>query len=352
LKKVLYIDLLSPKGHMKINKKFIEYLCNISKQITIDLALRKDYVEYDLNNSIKNVIYLPEKFYTFENKFGYRHTNYKLLKWVNKNIPFNNYDYVFISSYETISMAIFSRFKKVGSNLFLFNHNNVQELEQSITKKLFFKIINKNISHIVFDEKIRSYLETEIEIKNKVKIIHHPLVYGKEIKIRRPNKINFIFAPSNSNNDNELSKIINSIGEISCDLKIYLKSKYLNLNNENMTISNKWLSEDEYKTLFNEADCIMLLFGDDFNYRISGVFFEAISLDKYILTNNRYLYDAYISKYNNIGSFFQSAQELKEILTEINKGNILSDNSFGEIKKHHSDQYIINQILELFKSSV
>jgi hypothetical protein len=351
LKKILFVDLLSPKGHMKINKKFIKYLCHSSEDTVIDLVFRKDYVDYDMHKSIRDIIYLPEKYYRYNNKLEYRYKNYKLLGWIDKNVLVNNYDVIFISSYETISTAIFFKWKKINSNIFLLNHNNIQELDQSFIKKVFYRKINLNITHLVFDEKIKVYLQREIDILNKIEIINHPLVYDRDLDIRNPDKIEFIFGPSNSNNDNEISKIVGYINESDNNFDIFLKSQYMYYLEPNITVSNKWLKEDEYKLLFNKADCILLLFGDDFIHRVSGVFFEAVALNKYIITNNKYLYETYIKKYNNIGSLFQNEHELKGIISKINQGTILEENSFNDIKKHHSDEYLINQIRNIFKQN-
>ncbi|WXR63034.1 hypothetical protein WG909_07575 [Peptostreptococcaceae bacterium AGR-M142] len=195
---------------------------------------------------------------------------------------------------------------------------------------------------MVYDDQIEYFLKKCIKIRNTVKVVNHPMICSAStLDVKMSSNIT-IFAPSNSNDESEFDNLYELLSSRS-DITAYIKSQEYLKQNEKVCFSNDWISTDDYERLFLSADVILLSIGDRFKYRASGVLFEAIANQRYVLTNNKYLYDAYLKKFPSIGGYYSNISDLSEMLNTLDLRQKNTD-EYDRFYFEHSDQFIENQL--------
>jgi len=118
--KILYIDPLSPNGHINFNNIQIKSLYKIFD--SIDFSFKKGYEKKICIKNTETIFLIPEKFYkSTNNKIITRINLLKILRYIKKNIDLSIYDFIIFSSYEEISLY----FSFIKYPLILVNHNNI-----------------------------------------------------------------------------------------------------------------------------------------------------------------------------------------------------------------------------------
>jgi len=362
---ILYIDLLSPKGHLDLNKLFLDIFARFANKI--DVSCRERYMKYnDIPKNIERIYSIPTQYYKYNSKFDYRIKNIKKIKWILKNINIDLYDFIFISSYETISFSV-SWPRNIKSRVIVLNHNNLDELSNKL-KYIFFKFTPKYVEHAVFEDYIRNYLLKRIKIPNKVWVIHHPIDISKNNDYKKiKNKFfpeekvmdKIIFAPSGSNDENFIKQIVslqrkeNFLGSMS--FKLIMKSKELDYRENNLIIIKKYLSYEEYISYFKDAWLILLPYPEDFCYRISGVLFDCFIFKKKFIASSLFIFKYYLDKYPGIGKIYHDINEFQNILCSYNEqlkngycsstdSNLSNIMIFNKIQRDYSVQKILIEI--------
>lgn len=351
--KVLYVDITSPIGHKNYNYRILSF---ISKMADVDVAFKKDYlIEFD-KESINKIFSIPKEYFPdnlHTSKMGsrlfkivYRLNYYKSMKCIEEIIKKNNYDIVFFSSIEVISFCLSTLNPKTK---YVFVDHAITEIEKNKTKRFFWKRINKNIDVIVMENYIKDFLENKIGIRNKVCLLKHPLPDIEHYKSSKSDEINekFIYAPSGSNDEEFVNYLLKNENLIK-DFKIVIKSKKINYNSPNLYIFNSRISESEYYNLMLNCSFVLLPYDDDYNYRVSGVFYEAIQFDKMVLLNSNNSLEFYaerypntVLKYNGYTGFINTIKNLKDV--EVDNEEI------EQIKEEYSDKAIKNQLKSIFQ---
>lgn len=362
---ILYIDLLSPKGHLFLNRAFLNIFASFSNRL--DLSCQKGYMECNnIPKKIKRIYGIPIQYYKVNSKFNYRIKNIKKINWVMKNINIDIYDLIFISSYETISFSLVWP-RNIKPRVIVFNHNNLDEINNKF-KYIFFKLIPKYIEHAVFEDYMKNYLLKEIKIPNKVWVVHHPTDISKSNDYKKiKNKFfpkekvinKIIFAPSGSNDENFIQRIVSLQRKDnffdSMLFKLIIKSKKIDYQENNLIIIKKYLSYEEYVSFFNNALLILLPYPKSFSYRISGVLFDCFSFRKRFVASSIPIFRYYVNKYPGIGRIYNDINEFRDVLFSYNEqlkwGYCLSPDSnfsnntiFNKIQKDYSIQKISIEI--------
>jgi hypothetical protein len=363
--RILYLDLLSPYGHISLN---IILLRILEKFASVDVAWKQSYAENDSLSKIVRTFYLiPLDYYQFGSKIDYRIKNIKIIKWILKNIDINKYDLIFISSYETISFSL-AWPKKLHPRVVILNHNNLDELVDK-RKFFFFKHIPKYVEHIVFEEYMKEYLLKEVKISNKVWVVNHPIDLSKvdnykkivdKSKICKEDKI--IFAPSGSNDENFIAQLVNlQKGKnllSQFPFKLIVKSKEVQYQDNHLVVTKKYFDYEEYISYFGNSLLILLPYPKDFHYRISGALFDCFAFKKRFISSSVPIFKYYINKYPEIGETFDSINEFQEILFRISKEpmnysfpeiSFYVNNSFAIIQNDYSNEQIEKELQVMIK---
>lgn len=348
--KILYLDILSPIGHKDINKIFIRLLREFTPT---DVSWRKGYIrDGSFLNTVKNFYPIPEIYYKFSSKMDYRVKNYNKIKWIIKNINVDSYDLIFISSYETISFAL-AWPKKTKSRVIILNHNNLDELKV-LLKKFFFKRIPDYVEHIVFEEYMKKYIVEEIKVPNRIWVIHYPIDFCKvhdyqqllieELPKNSKNNEKIIFAPSGSNDENFILKLINTQKKEkflnNTVFNLLIKSRQSEYRDDHLIVTKKYFAYKEYLMYLGNASLLLLPYPKDFRYRVSGVLFDAFAFKKSVIASSIPLFQYFVNKYPFIGKLFYDMNSFKESIyfynRQIGSGRLQNDALFNKVINAYS----------------
>lgn len=355
--KVLYIDPTSPKGHKNYNYGLLR---NISKFCDIDLYIRENYLNLNEIN-FRNVKYIPNKYIPEilhernmnQNVFRILSRFYQFLLVVNLKRIFNlkHYDLIVFSSVEIISFSIATYFI---NNRIIFVDHGVSNISTSKLRLLSWQHIRKGIEVIALEDYIKEYLETKIGIMNVVNVVKHPIPNFENRLISSKNKKHnevIIFAPGLSNDEKLLEQLINSQDFIPQGIRVIARSKKHNIFNNKLEIYSNRISEEDYYNLMEQSDFVLLPYGSDYNFKTSGVFFEAIHFKKPILIHAINTLKEYKEEYPDAIELFETMNELFEMLKNYQNCSPSRDYDFSKISDDYSDEFITAQLKNSFISN-
>lgn len=339
--KILYLDFLYPKGHIRQNIEYINCLSEFAKVIVV---CPEGY--YEKKNT--KIEFIEKKTLNFKNG--------KILSRLNSlHIMFQSAlikrqvdpDYIFISSYDTLTFAIGRFFFDKNDNIFILHHNNIDELNNRV-KRFFFKSIIKKVEHIVFEDFICDYLIKNFNIDKKyVHILPHQL--NINLYNCKDNKKYKCIGISNSNDDTIISEIINIEKKQSIlkemKVSVILKSNSLNFNNGFLKVINGYLSDDMYNDYINNCEIIYMPFPKSFNYRMSGTLVDAFSNNKIIISTDIPLIQYYSIKYPEICKIAYNINDFFKYL----KIKSPENKCFIDFKEEHSHDNIIIALKKIFQ---
>lgn len=326
MKKALYIDPISAKGHLSFNKTYVDKLLKI-KGVKTDFVFRENYFKMLGRTEISLKLEIPDLYYK-NNRSGLvnRYFFLKCLLFIKSKIDFTVYDYIIFGNYEEISFFL----SGIKNRCYLINHHNLQGLDNSI-KKLFYKLISKTNYQVVFQNSFSDFLKS-IGIEN---IIVSPHGLPKPFQINKnliSNEINsflrdyknfeyLIFLPSSSSSDKSfIDQLLTDDSFLSFlkEKKIFLLIKgQFNLKNkaDNILITQNYFSENLYRYIFLEANFILIPYPHSFKNRVSNILFESIANNKVCLLSSQSELINY-KEFINYEPYFKDIGELVQRLKE------------------------------------
>lgn len=345
MKKVLYIDIESPVGHINLNKKYIN--CLLKNKCEISLVLKEGYM---LNLSLSDDLLrlsIPHHLYRFSSgKIMARLSHLRILFFIKKKINIKEYDYIFFSTYEEISLY----FSGIKGNLILLNHSNAADLDNSI-KRFFIKKVSRKSIHIVFAQ----FIANQFKKYNILNTMVEPLGLSEPYKIEKFDQpLNFdiiedferiighnhlIFVPSGSKfSDTFIHELIKHETFIKFiennKILLVVKGNGLISFSKNILISEERISTHQYQYLFLKSSLILINYPESFRYRVSAILFECFSNNKKCLLSNIESFRAFENHFN-YDPYFKNTDELieriKNILLEKPKKFIVPYNNLEEL---------------------
>lgn len=251
--KILLIDPLSQYGHKSLNKYIIN---SLSDEHQVSFISDKKYYLKDVKC---NLLY-----FNFLHDFNltYRLKQIVILFELIKKIK--NYDLVLFTSYETISFSIVSHFY-FNRNVFVIEHNNIDQLLMSKIKTFFYSFINKSVTHITFEKYISKYINSKFN-KNTFDF-PHPLFKISTGSLRA--KENIIFSPSSTFDSIMMNQLIDFC--LNNDYKLLAKGDK-DIDFGQIIIRKHF---ENYYDCFKHAKFTFLC--NNFTYRVSGVVFDSLA---------------------------------------------------------------------------
>lgn len=349
--RILFVDPLSPKGHINYNLNLLKPLAS---KYSIDTIFVKDYIKdvegidfnkvlefsnnYISNNS-KNII-LKSKVIS---KIWFRIKQIYLLRKIVKIIKKSSYDYVVFSSFDLPSYVIGSFGMKSKSLVII--HNNISLLLKKKSEKFLWNKLNKNTELIVLEPFIKEYLERRMELKNPIWILRHPL--PEKIKQIDNESVNLplIFAPGGSNDQDFIDFLIENNSEIK-QYKICIKSSLIAYSSKNLEVYNTRISSEEYESLLSSSSYILLPYNSNFNYRVSGVLFEAFANRKKVILKSNNTLSNYSLEHPTVFSVFKNDIDFFSLINNISSSK---QAEFDELLERYSKDNIISQLEKIFK---
>lgn len=304
---ILIIDPLSQNGHKSLNKHIINSLSNEH-----DVSFISDK-KYKLEDVKCHLLYFK---YLCDLNLTYRLKQMLILFEVKNKIKY--YDLVLFTSYETISFSIISHFY-FNCNVFVIEHNNIDQLLVSKVKLFFYKIINKTITHITFEKYISNYIN--FKFSKKTFVFPHPLFHISNGLLSPKEKI--IFSPSSTFDSFMMNKLIDFC--LINDYKLLAKGKK-DVDFGDIKIRKHF---DNYFDCFKYVKFTFLC--NNFTYRVSGVVFDALSNNCPIVGfYSKFLFELK-NDYPNLVYIVNDFNEINNL--SFDKSSMVND--FIRFKKNH-----------------
>lgn len=273
--KILIADPLSEKGHLNFNSNIIKWF-----EKTQGVA-----INYYFSESMSNDMQLEGK--TFKdsllsknNGFRYKLNQVKVIDDIFMHAIENKYDKLFILSYELFSTALYLKIKNRNNDLeiFLIEHNTIPT---NYVKELFYKLIPKEkITHIGLMPYISKYIKYKYN-KNSFYLPHPMRALNdtvNQIKMYQYENITNVFMPSFV--EEELKYTICTSFETLGD-NFILRTKGTESKFKNVLKLDYFV---DYDNLLASADAIFI--PQKFDYRVSGVLYEALQTEAKIFMSN------------------------------------------------------------------
>ncbi|MPL94717.1 hypothetical protein SDC9_40872 [bioreactor metagenome] len=334
--RILYIDNISPIGHVQYNRINLEALCKIGNVFT---AMRKGYFEKIGSSGSNKLIEIPDSLYMpIEHKWkfliyrilrritGYDSETQGTLKYVRDRVE-DNWDAVIISHMEPKSLSKMDPLKNVYAVCHQYNsliNTGVRFVKKNNRIKYTIDVGNRYTIIALSDSMMKGIKNLKV---SNVKMVPHGFLPINEnidskifdkLHILRDKKL--LFIPS-YNHKADLNSYFYDSREFDTfleqnDFYLVIKDKNGKSNNQNVKVINSWLSESDYQSLFLSSFCVILPYDNNTSYRESGVIMECFANNKLCLrldTPSLHVYDQYF----NYESYFSDISSLKERLLSI-----------------------------------
>lgn len=332
--RILYIDNVSPIGHVQFNRIHLEALCKIGEVYT---AMRKGYYEKIGQEKAKKIIEIPDYLYMpIDSKWrfllyriirrilGYDSETQGTLNYVRNRVQ-DNWDAVIISHMESKSL---SKMKPL-SNIYAVCHqynlliNNGVRFANKNNRIKYTRDVGTRYTLIALS---KSMLEGIKNLKiNNVQVVPHgflPMKGTCDIKVLNkmgisPNK-KILFIPSFNITDELRENIYNNKNfdvflEVNNYLLVIKDKTGSNNNQKNVKVISSWITNSEYQTIFLASYCVILPYENQSPFRESGIIMECFANNKLCLCMDipsMHVYDTYF----NYESYFYDINSLMEKL--------------------------------------
>lgn len=315
MKRLLFVDFVSPWGHVNFNNIYINAL-NKSGEFAVDFLVQQDYDKLlQINNRHSRVYNFPKFDFIKKNlyyRLKYLFHQIKMQHFCKQIIKKGCYDTVFISSFYLVTFSLF----KSKTAAFAVCHN---EIDDAINKRMVYilKLIGKNVSFVAINKQSYNFLSNMgLRVVSSI----HGL---PPIMDNRETTDNTIFIPINSAKDPTTIKYLLSSSFngflVSNSLKLILKEAVPSHNKfSNIKYIPQRIDEGFYKKLFLSSKIILLPYEKaDYNYRCSAMLLEALSNDKLVIVPDIPVFREYIIN-GDLGLFFyKDVNELISIIKHI-----------------------------------
>lgn len=334
MKKLLAVDPLCEPGHVNSNKYFLNILENNYK---VTFASSSDYIN---SLGVENYIEIPKKSKTRRlSKIGFRISQIRVINYVRKLVKIKKYDIILFLAYDTISFSIMSHFFPKNARIYLFDHNNIDHLLNSTVKEMFFKSIRKKTIHLTYENYITEFIKNRYGVSSKT--IFHPFYTNSKLNKKENNSIRFkkkvIFAPSGSSDEKVIERLIHYVNNRD---DIYLVTKSKRGINSDRVLAKPFF--DDYNKQMSGCDFVFI--AAKFKFRVSGIFYEAMSFGKKIVMVDSLFAREMKKSYPSSVFVIEEVSEIQEILY-LNENSINESLSFlGE----HSKDKILKMLISAF----
>lgn len=360
-KRVCIIDPLSPYGHKDINSVIIN---EISKFSIVTVLCSYGLIDQK-NKKVKYIQYDDCYFKIGNNSLINRKRLIDVLNQMCREISKNKYDAVIFTSYEVISMYIVFNImraveKGMYDKMYILNHSNIDDIRRSRVKRIAYNKLNKNITNLCYEEYIGNYIETH---------------YNKKWKLLRHNINNFKKYYGKINNEDIVDffdadyKYISIIGELSFKekifselielddsgylqnrhVKVFIKDKKITRKSQGVFVYNEYLSDNEYSYILDKSHYVLIIYdSNEYLYRISGIFFDAVTFGKPVIYSNCLFFE---SVYNRFGEFgIRYNGNIREVLNSISEEEYYrACMTIEKISRYYSDINVKNDLFNIIK---
>jgi hypothetical protein len=294
--------------------------------------------KYLIECSVANRISIPESYTDEQSKsrIGDRISQIRILKFILRKVCLDDYEVIIFLAYETISFCLcWPRNRKI----FIFEHNNIENSHSNIIKRTFYRYLPDSTRHFVFLPHIKEYIER----CTRRKAFHIPHPHYREDYYLKPDKYIassvskprgklVIFSPSSSTPQRVQKK-----------LKFFVSKRADQYYAICKDTANKKTQEWKTQPFFKDyeqvlSSCDVVFMSARFDYRVSGVAYEALSYGKGTVLFDSPFARALKNKYPSLVFPIQNLEDIAMIkfnplLMNQDHGRFLRDHSVKAIKQ-------------------
>jgi hypothetical protein len=203
----------------------------------------------------------------------------RLLIEVARLMRTNVYGECIVLTFDTVALALCARL--LGSpRIAVINHKNVDELASSALKRLAFRLIPSHVVHYCYESYIADYLtlcysKTCAVIPHGLRVMEvTPRPVGSHLT-----STPYVFCPSGECSSAFLKRLVEFC--VDRDMTLLAKPNAVLVGCANVVVKKYF---DDYDALFLGAEYVAV--GVAFQYRVSGVFYEAVANEKSVIFND------------------------------------------------------------------
>ena len=363
MKKVLLLEPLSPWGHKDINEVTIDILHD---KYDLYYCSAEEYMEKQYSNV---TYYTLDKdlFAITSNSFDNRKRLYKAFVKMLEITDDVNPDYIFVMSYDVIVLSLVCliqrKYRHLYKRMYILNHSNPDEVLSSKVKRFFYDSISLEITNVFYEDYIGEKI-SEITGR-KYHVIHHNLNdYKKKVcsnvnihdSLKNFFKDKAIFLVSVSSN--EVSKdIVEQIIKLDKDgvlaeknIKVFMKNKTLDFSSPNVLLYTSFLTDEEYAYVIEKSDYVMVLYNDQsYRYRVSGVYFDAITFSKPVFHNENLFIEKQRESFGDVGVMLEKNNLGVALQNVINADYKMLQDNISKVRECYSNACILKEFEEIFR---
>ncbi|WP_447877280.1 hypothetical protein [Serratia fonticola] len=274
--KILLVDTLSEPGHTSFNQSIVDWLENEDVSMYFSDSMARNF-----DSAFQS---FPDNMLVKSSKWKYKFNQIILMKNVFSRLRYSSFDKVLFLSYEPLSMFIWSYFFRYFSHasIFVVEHNTVPK--SGFFKKMPYKMISKTVTHITLMDYISKYVSDKFN--KRAVTVRHPMnnILNSTNECIEPLEINdnkIIFMPSATIDADTTNKIFQVVSQ-NKGYTLYAKPKYdVGFESDNIILSTRF---DNYNRMMASSDVVII--PQDFDYRVSGVLYEALQSNALIIVSD------------------------------------------------------------------
>lgn len=346
--RILYIEINSASDHLNYNNGILR---NIDDSIAVDICAAEGYINshiihYSHYYSLPdNAVYNYDKIKK-NRRYEFRKRAFIAYRWINKYIDLNSYDLIIYGYTEIITFALC---RCNTNSRVAFADHLIGDVITNRVKRFFFTHIPPKYEFIAFEQYIKDYL-LKYSNGRKIWVIKHPLPSRMALKKNIVHGKYIIFAPAVSNDEKFVQEMITFSALIPAGMQIIIRSKEQNLKTDKLIVYNKHISNEEYLDTFSKTSAVLIDYGTNYNYRTSGVLFEALQSRTPVILHDNNTLVYYAQKYPEvIVTYHDTISLLQSLNTEeyIQLFNIQGER-FDRVLNDYSEESLKQELKELF----
>ena len=311
-KNILYVNYILQYGHVNFDRIHIYALKSTGNNVKLILHYK---IAKELEFSLTEYELILPKFLGIDSHNPVLNRIFYILTllYIKVRVSFKSYDRVILSSMDEPTLGLIPLCRK----MFLICHANASNFENTI-KRFFMKKLAKYNYFIVFNRRMKeSFIANRI---SNVFVVSHGCIapYMPQAHLTCPidtTKYDFVIFHPSAKIENFFLEELKSNKKLQRFLKennyaFVIRDKSLEIEDcENIIIIHKYLTKEQYQTLFVASDVILLVYPESFRYQVSGISYECVSNKKRILIRNNPSLE-YCGDFYNYDPFFLTTEQL------------------------------------------
>lgn len=349
MKKIVYLDFVYPKSHLRLDVNQINCLSNIGDVYV--LSPKGRYRNFPSNVHLTEKKSIIPKRGKFATRICSLWTMLISASFCHRLKP----DYVFVSSYETIVFALGRVLFGGRYKIVLLHHMNIDELTSRV-KRFFFKSYMNKVEHVVFLAPIKEYLVETFGIRaEQIHVLPHHNLRNSSVHSSVESKKKYTCVGLSNSNDEKMIEDIINLEKISGRFKenncrVILKSKVIEFDDGYLKVIRGFLENDVFQEYLSNTQCVYIPFSPTYRYRMSGTLIDAFSNDKIVCGSDILCIEEYSKRYPSICDIITDAGQFCEFVSSMKVTlGANQKKSFEDFKRDHSTEKIVRIMGEIFQ---